>query len=95
MNIGRTFDRRIRELRSEKVDPVLMIPVLELLEETLLQFQSDVTGDKQIEIEEKGRLVTLLTPLLRSLRAARDQWMAGHAAPNKSPQPKLHNAHLA
>ena len=95
MNIGRTYDRRIRDLRSEKIDPALMIPVLELMEETLLQFQSDVIADKQLPMEEKGRLVTIITPQLRSLRAARDSWMAGRGSSDKPHKPKLHNAHLA
>ena len=93
MNPGRTFSARLRQLQMLGMEPVVLIPCLELLEETLIDFQAGVMSDKLMLMDEKGRLATTLTPLLNAVRAARDTISASKQREDQPPPKRLHNSH--
>ncbi len=91
---GRTFHARLQQLqKAEKIEPVVFIPVLELFEELLIDFQETCMADKEIAPDEKGRIATTLTPLLRGVRQSRESILAARERPEQA-KPKLHNRHL-
>jgi hypothetical protein len=94
MNVARTFDARVKALVKDKVNPIYMGPVLEILEDTLIDFQEDVMADKDLTPEKKGDLATVLTPLLVAIRRSR-QMCGGLKEKGDTPTVKrLHNSHL-
>lgn len=75
------------------VDPTLVLPVLELMEECLIGMQADFMADKDTLPDEKGRLSMVITPLIQATRDAKDICGVAKREQHTS-QPKLRNAHL-
>ena len=94
MNAARTFEYRLTEFAKQRIDPTLLIPPLEVLEEVLIKFQEDLMADKDTSVDEKGRMATLISPLLRGVRNSRDKCLAAKQRADAPAPKKLHNAHL-
>lgn len=93
MTPSRTFQTRLAQLAKKGTDPILLIPLMELMEETLIDFQNTCMVDKEIAADEKGRLATTLTPLLLAVRHNRELLLATRQKPEPQKY-KLRNAHL-
>ena len=94
MNVARTFEARLKALIQAKINPVLVIPVLDTMEEILIGLQQDVMLDKDIPNDEKGRIAQTLTPLLIGVREFRQKLHSVKDRGEIVPQRKLHNAHI-
>lgn len=94
MNVARTFEARLKALTKEKVNPVLVIPVLDTMEEILIGLQQDIMVDKNIPSDEKGRLAQTLTPLLIGVREFRQKLHSVKERGEIVPQKRLNNAHI-
>lgn len=94
MNAARTFEHRLSEFAKQRVDATLLIPPLEVLEETLIKFHEDLMADKDVLVDEKGRMATVIAPMLRAVRNSRDKCLAAKQRADTPAPKKLHNAHL-
>lgn len=89
----RLFKKRLLELAKNGTDPTLILPVLELMEECLINLQADHMADKDMPPEEKGRMSMVITPLIQITRDVKD--MCGAAKRETSTTlTKLRNPHL-
>ncbi len=93
MNTPRVFKKKLLELVKAGGDPLLVLPVLELLEECLINLQSDYMADKDLLPDEKGRMSMVITPLIQSTREAKDMCGAAKREIPTTPT-KLRNPHL-
>ena len=94
MNAARTFNSRIMELAKKGYTPAQLIPILEVLEDTLLGFQEDTMADKDIPVDEKGRLAMILTPMIRTMKEAKNSCSVLTQKASQPQQTRLHNAQL-
>lgn len=94
MNAARTFEYRLTEFAKQKTDPTLLIPPLEVLEEILIKFHEDLMADKDTPVDEKGRMATVIAPMLRGVRNSRDKCLAAKQRADAPAPRKLHNSHL-
>ena len=93
MNAGRTFASRIKTLTDSKINPAVLLACLELQENTLTDYLTDVAASKSDEAE-KGRLSMTVMPQIKALREAKALVMAHREKSEQPDKPRLHNPHL-
>ena len=93
MNAGKSFGAKLRALHG-KIDPLLLIPCYEELEKSLLEYQSTIMCDKEMPVEEKGRMAMVITPMHAAIVKNREMLERKREAPVSPPPKQLHNAQL-
>ena len=93
MNAGKSFGAKLRSLHG-KYDPLLLIPCYEELEKALLEYQSAIMADKEMPVDEKGRMAMVITPMHTAMVKNREMLERKREAPVSPPLKQLHNSQL-
>lgn len=94
MNPERTLNTRLKALSKQGFDPTYVIAVLEFVETTLLEYNSDVVTDKEMPDDAKGRHAMVVNAMLNAVRKAKVEVPSLKVVP-EVPKRQLYNSQFA